>query len=348
MTNGKFKFLRRLGAGNFGEVVLAFDSHLAVQRALKIVSPMNISNISNFFSEAQTLREVQNPHVVRVFEADRLPDGKIYIAMEYLRRGSIEDQVKGGSMLLTRAINYMCDALKGLEYVHEKGKLHRDVKPSNILIDDYNRGRLSDFGLAISYGKYTYPSTKGYVYHIAPETIKKNEVSVGTDIYQAGVTLYRMVNGDSFLPIFKNKSKLEKAVLRKKFPNRNSYKIYIPNSLKRAINKAISVNPNERYKSAEEFRRALERIEIRCNWEEDFVKNGIIWSGSYGRRHKNQFYVEVRFLNIFKKRYDVLTLRGRSKNKLMKISKYCRKNVSKRDALKFARKVLLTFSSGRL
>jgi serine/threonine protein kinase len=347
MADSKFQFIKRLGAGAFGEVALYYDSNLGVQRALKIIPPENISNMTNFFAEAQTLIEVKNPHVVEVYEADRLDDGKIYIAMEYLKRGSVEDQVKGGSMPISSAINYMCDALKGLEYVHEKGKLHRDIKPSNILIDDHNRGRLSDFGLAISYDQYCYPTMQGYVHHVAPEIISKNKADARTDIYQAGVTLYRMVNGDSFLPSFKNKKDLAYAITKGKFPNKDNYRIYIPNNIKKIINRAMSINPDDRYQSAEEFRRALERVNIKCNWTEELIKNGKIWRCTYGRRDKEPFCIEVQYIRISKNKYSVIILKGKSKSTLMKMKRYCKENISEKSALLFARKVLLKYIEGK-
>jgi serine/threonine protein kinase len=348
MAESKFQFIKRLGNGAFGEVLLVFDNNLGVQRALKIIPPENISEMTNFFAEAQTLNEVRNPHGVEVYEAGKFDDGKIYIAMEYIKRGSVEDQVKGGSMLLSSAINYMCDALKGLEYVHDKGKLHRDIKPSNILIDDRNRGRLSDFGLSISYDQYCYPSMQGYAHHIAPETILKNKVDVRTDVYQAGVSLYRMVNGDYFLPPFKNKDELAHAITSGKFPDRNKYKIYIPKKLIKIINKAMSIDPKERYQSAEEYRRALESVKIKCNWTEELVMNGIVWRCGYGPREKGSYCIEVQYLHVSKSKASVITLKWKSKATLQKLKKYSKEGISPESAIAFAQKVLLKFTEGKI
>ncbi len=130
----KFHFQKRLGAGRFGEVWLATDVGLGIERAVKLIPLSRIITPRNFFQEAQTLKEVEHPNVVRAEETGPHNDGRIYIAMEYLPRGSLEDEAEGAYIDLTRAKRVMIDVLRGLEHAHRHGILHRDIKPGNILI----------------------------------------------------------------------------------------------------------------------------------------------------------------------------------------------------------------------
>jgi serine/threonine protein kinase len=106
-----FDFEERLGAGYFGEVWLATDTGLNARRAVKLISPNRVLNPGNFFHEAQMLKSVEHANVVRVEETGTIDDQRIYVAMEYLRKGSLEDEAKGSYVDLTRAKRLMIDVL---------------------------------------------------------------------------------------------------------------------------------------------------------------------------------------------------------------------------------------------
>ena len=124
-----FDFKEKIGAGNFGEVWLATDMGLNADCALKCIPTENIINQDNFFQEAQILKATEHPNIVEVKETNMLSDGRVYVAMEYLERGSLEDEARGAYVHLKRAKRVMIDVLRGLEYAHSKGIIHRDVKP---------------------------------------------------------------------------------------------------------------------------------------------------------------------------------------------------------------------------
>ena len=99
---GGFDFRERLGAGHFGEVWLVTDTGLNAECALKLIPPTKVLNPQNFFQEAQVLKAVEHPNIVRVHETGTLSDGRLYVAMEYLPKGSLEDEAKGVYLPLTR------------------------------------------------------------------------------------------------------------------------------------------------------------------------------------------------------------------------------------------------------
>jgi len=127
-----FDFKKRLGSGYFGEVWLAIETGLGHQIALKCIPPDRIVNQGNFFQEAQALKASEHANIVRVYDTGTLGDGRIYVSMEYLRRGSVEDEAKGAPLAVSRAKRLMVDVLRGLGHAHEQGIVHRDIKPASL------------------------------------------------------------------------------------------------------------------------------------------------------------------------------------------------------------------------
>ncbi len=139
---------------------------------------------------------------------------------------------------------------------------------------------LSDFGLATRLKTGKIASPQGYVYHIAPETIEQGITDERTDIYAAGVTLYRLLNGDEYLPSFGGASGYANAILDGTFPKRSHYRLFIPRNLKIVVNRAMNVDPDQRYQSATDFRHALEAIHIGADWVENPTPSGTEWTAN--------------------------------------------------------------------
>ncbi len=276
-----FDFLKRLGAGYFGEVWHALDTGLGCEVALKCIPPDKIINSTNLHQEAQTLKASEHANIVRVTETGTLDDGRVYVSMEYLPKGSVEDEASGALLGLPRAKKLMTDVLRGLGHAHRQGIVHRDVKPANIMIGNSNEGKLSDFGLAVpDIGSVDASQFKQYQYrlHLAPEVRGFTDYTPVSDVYACGITLYRLVNGDTYLPSID----LAEATLRARrgeFPPRDTYREFVPSSLRGMINKALSVDPSDRYQTADEMRHALEQQKLLVSWQERKTPRGTIWFG---------------------------------------------------------------------
>jgi len=262
-----YERLERLGAGNFGEVWLVYDQALAVKRAVKYIPRSRIQDPTNFYKEPQTLMALRHENIVRVEDAGRLPDNSLYVAMEYLKRGSIEDIFKGRPIPLTRAFAIIADVCWALEFAHQKAYIHRDIKPANILIAQNNRAKLSDFGLATRVPRGETASPYGYLTHVAPEVLRTSKTSKSSDIYALGVTAYRLVNGDAYLPHTSDPTDIQDLILTGEYPDRNHYRPYIPNKIKRVINQCMAFSKTDRFSAASEFRKALEKIKFHCDWK---------------------------------------------------------------------------------
>ncbi len=340
-----FDWKKRLGNGAFGEVWLAIDRALNVERAVKTILPSKIPDSQNFFREAQLLKEAEHYNIVKVHEAGTLEDDRIYVSMEYLGKGSIEDESKGGFVHLTRAKRIIVDVLRGLEFAHSKGIIHRDIKPANILIGNNGEGKLSDFGLAVKMEKdFFMPSAREYLYiiHFAPEIFKTNKFTVLSDLYAVGITFYRLINGDSYLPpldLFEARKRGQKGEI----VDRGKYRIFIPQSIKQFVHKAIEPNPNRRYQSANEMRRALEKINIERNWDEALLENYTIWTSS-----KQNKILRLTLAVDNNRKHYIIFEKGTTKNSLRRVSQLCSGKLSKRVAERKCSSILKKIVSGNL
>jgi serine/threonine protein kinase len=339
-----FQLIRRLGSGYFGEVWLAHDAGLDHPYALKLIPPDKVINPKNFYQEAQTIKAVEHPNVIHVYETGDMDDGKVYIKMEYLKNGSLEDEASGAHLALTRVKKLMVDILRGLEYAHSKSIVHRDIKPANILIGNSKEGKLSDFGLSLpDLSKIDISTLKKYQYwmHLAPEVDKLADYNFLSDIYSCGMTLYRLVNGDTFLPTVVPKD-LREQIKAGKFPNRNNYREFIPISLKKIINKALNLNPADRFKSAEAMRHALEQTPLGINWNETLLTNGMRWVTS----HDHETIEVIRIKNK-KGAWDVETKKGKNLSELRKINRLCVEGANLTQATQHTKRVLQDFVIGK-
>lgn len=340
-----FDFKKRLGSGYFGEVWHAIDTGLNAECALKCIPRDKVINQDNFFQEAQVLKAAEHANIVQVKDTGELADGRIYVAMEYLKHGSLEDEASGGLIKLSRARQLMIDLLRGLQYAHSQSIVHRDIKPANILIGDAKEGKLSDFGLALpDFSKLNLSSVKQYQYilHLAPEVAKFTDYDFLSDIYACGVTFYRLVNGDNYLPPVPPNVARSMAISGQ-FPDRSKYRSFVPRNFRQVINTALNVDPSSRYQSAEEMRRAIERLVACIDWEEDIVSSGTRWRGENDKAHEILLYEDAS-----SKTWGVEVKRGRTYSSLRRVTDLCKVGMKQADALKFASKLMQDHVTGKV
>jgi len=264
----KFKVIDFLGNGNFGFVFQAFDPLLKADRAIKLIQVPKPEKFVEAVKEAQTLEACRHKHIVDVKEVDVFVyDGApcVYIAMEYLAKGSIQKHLENRFVSINESLNIISEALLGLEHAHNNNVLHRDIKPGNILFGDNGEAKLSDFGLALDY--HVDPSdTLGYRPHQPLEVIDGSPMDKLSDIYATGMTLYRLINNVPVMEFnFSSKDEWRAAVKRGRYPDRN-YQLHVPKKIKSIVNKAINNDPSKRYQSASEFRQALEKSVLSIDW----------------------------------------------------------------------------------
>jgi len=186
---------QRIGEGGVGEVWRARHTRLERPVALKIILPHLVrdENIhSRFLREAENMANLRHPHIVRIY--DFFPFNDIeYLVMDYIEGGSLQNRLSRlGRLPLTDALHISRDILDALDFAHRKQIIHRDVKPSNILLAADSHGYLGDFGIALVLGKTRvtrFGTNVGTLEYMSPEQIHGEELDHKTDVYRFGCVL---------------------------------------------------------------------------------------------------------------------------------------------------------------
>lgn len=267
----KYHLVQKIGGGEFGEVWIADDRAINNRFAVKLLDQERCS-IDERLLEAQIGNRLNHPNVVNIKNADVVGFGKpptpvVIIAMPFYANGSVASKVNAANFLdLDKALKCLIDVLRGLEYLHENGYYHCDIKPQNILIGDNNECILTDYGITCHSPTHEAVTPRSlYLPHAAAESITVNRYDARTDIYQLGLTAFRLVNGISTVKekFEKDRNAFRQLILDGKVITGTDFQPYVPHRLRRIILKAASVKPDERYQSALEMRRELEKIDLR-------------------------------------------------------------------------------------
>jgi serine/threonine-protein kinase len=202
---GRYVILDRLGKGTRGRVFKAQHRLMGRLAALKVIAPRiasGASSIARFYREMRLIGRLDHPNVVRAFDADQVGD-LLYIVMEYVAGRSLE-QVLAERVLLPAAkvVDYMAQAALGLAHAHERGIVHRDVKPSNLLLSDGGQVKILDLGLSAlmeTDGAASFATAAGRivgtVHYMSPEQAIAQNLDGRSDLYSLGCTMYQLLSG---------------------------------------------------------------------------------------------------------------------------------------------------------
>src|SRR5262245_1471604 len=194
--SGRYRLEERLGTGGMGQVWLARDTQLDRHVALKLLG--TDADPLRFEREAQAIASLSHPNICRLYDYGSA-GGRVYMVFEYLPGGTLEDRLAGGGPLDDReSERIVAEVAAGLAHAHDRGLIHRDLKPTNIVFDDEGRAKIADFGIARVAGKDTLTEAgtlMGTAAYMSPEQAQGGPVTPASDVYSFGVLLYRTLTG---------------------------------------------------------------------------------------------------------------------------------------------------------
>ncbi|RME01110.1 MAG: tetratricopeptide repeat protein [Calditrichaeota bacterium] len=293
-----YKILEEIGRGGMGVVYKAEDIKLKRTVALKFLSPMVVGSEeekTRFYHEAQAAAALDDSNICAVHEIEEWeePQGgkQTFIVMAYVEGQSLKEKIASGPLKITEAVAIAIQIAQGLQAAHEKGIVHRDVKPANILLTTRGQVRITDFGLAKLAGRTKVTqtgTTLGTAAYMSPEQARGEPVDQRTDIWSLGVVLYEMLTGQ--LPF---KGEYEQAILYSIMNDDpeppTALRSGVPMELERIVLKALAKNPDERYQHVDDLLTDLRRVQIQTEKHPSFKQSEKRFTPK--KRDRKKFFV---------------------------------------------------------
>ncbi|MHB8969225.1 MAG: serine/threonine protein kinase [Pirellulaceae bacterium] len=199
---GRHRVRRKLGAGAFASVYLAWDAQLQRDVAVKVPHPARLDDVharQRFLEEARAIARLEHPRIVAVYDASELADGTVVLVMQYVAGPSLRQTLDAGPMPVAQACNLLADVADAVDAAHHAGVIHRDLKPSNMLLDESLQPHVCDFGLALQESRQheCRGECAGTLAYMAPEQLRgeAHQLDGRADIWAVGVVLYEALTG---------------------------------------------------------------------------------------------------------------------------------------------------------
>lgn len=266
-TFGHYELVCELGRGGMGVVYQARQKNLDRTVALKMVLASHLASeqqLRRFESEGRAAASLRHANIVRLLDSGQI-EGQPYLAMDYIAGQNLARRLQQGPLELDAAARLVCDVARAVDYLHKQGIVHRDVKPSNILLDEEGQPYLTDFGLAKLLAADSHLTGTGVAAgtpsYMAPEQAagQPSDVTPLCDVYSLGAVLYELITGR---PPFQAASAIDVLiqVLESEPVHPRQLNPAIPRSLATICLKCLEKQPTARYASAGELADDLERF----------------------------------------------------------------------------------------
>ena len=268
---GRYHIIEPLGEGGMAVVYKAYDTHLECEVAVKVIRTENLPQsgveraLKRFEREAKAVARLNHPNIVKVTDYGE-EDGKPYLVMPFLPGGTLKQLIRErGQIPWQEAARILIPIAEALAYAHEEKVIHRDIKPSNILLTRSGQPMLTDFGVAkIIEDEATQDltgtsATVGTPEYMAPEQITSKTVDARADLYSLGVVFYEMVTGRKPFEADTPMAVLVKHA-SEPLPRPSQYNKNLPLNIENILIKALTKKPEDRYQSADEIRKALQKL----------------------------------------------------------------------------------------
>ncbi|MDL9978204.1 serine/threonine-protein kinase [Microbacterium sp. ASV49] len=261
-----FRYLDVLGSGGFADVFL-YEQELPRRNvAVKVLLTDRISSssVQEFTDEANVMAMLStHPAIVTIYQAGVSRDGRPYLVMEYCPKPNLQARYRREAFSVAESLRVGIQVAAAVETAHRAGVLHRDIKPANILVTEYNRPALTDFGIASTSGAAGESAGLSIPWS-PPESFADTPRSdARSDVYALGATVYSLLAGRSpfELPGQRN-SGVDLIERIETLPLPAIGRADIPSSLQYALERSMAKNPADRYESALAFARALQTVQI--------------------------------------------------------------------------------------
>ena len=265
-----FTYISLLGSGGFSDVYLYEQDRPRRKVAVKVlVSDLKTEGARRRFeSEANLMAQLSShPYIVTIYEAEVTDDGHSYLAMEYCSRPSLDVRYRRQRFSVDEVLAIGIQVASAVETAHRAGIAHRDIKPANVLVTDYNRPALTDFGISGTLAGGSDDDSGMSIPWSPPEQFRDGAVDgVMVDVWALGATLYTLLAGRSpFVMPGTDNSQRELINRISNLPLPRLGRADVPGSLELALSTAMAKSPQSRYSSAHAFALALQRIQAELN-----------------------------------------------------------------------------------
>jgi len=269
-TLGHYRIVEKIGAGGMGEVYRAHDEKLERDVALKVLPAGMLADEAarkRFRREALALAKLNHPNIETIYEFAS-QDGVDFLAMELVAGVTLGQKLTGGPLSDKEVLQLGAQIVEGLNAAHEKGIVHCDLKPANVMVSSSGRAKVLDFGLA----KFLHTANDssitesaadmaaaGTLPYMSPEQLRGERVDARSDIYGAGTLLYEMSTGQRPFPET-NPPRLIEAILHKEPNPPSAINRKVPSGFDSLVLKSLDKQPERRYQSAKELAVDLGRL----------------------------------------------------------------------------------------
>ncbi len=262
VVDGRYQVIGHVGTGGMAEVYCAQDLQLGRKVALKVLHERFAADaefVERFRREASSAAGLQHQHVVSVYDRGEW-DGTSYIAMEYVPGRTLKQLVVDeGPLAAQRAVDLTVQILRAARFAHRRGIIHRDFKPQNVIVDDEDRAKVTDFGIARA-GASDMTQTgsiMGTAQYLSPEQAQGHAVTARSDLYSIGIVLYELLTGrvpfEAEAAVTIALKQVSEAPLPPSHVNPN-----VTPELEAVVLRALAKDPADRFADADEFIAALE------------------------------------------------------------------------------------------
>src|SRR5215208_3819137 len=259
VLDNRYDVGRTLGSGGMGEVFLAHDRVLGRDVALKVLRTQYAGDsefAERFKREARSAASLSHPNIVQVYDRGETEEGSSYIAMEYVPGGTLKEKIVGDGPLGAReAAALGAQVAEALGAAHERGMVHRDIKPQNVLLTDRGDAKVADFGIARAGSSVTISRTgsvMGTAGYMSPEQALGEPATPKSDLYSLGVVLFEALTGElpytADNPIVVSMKHVNEPVC----PPREIDPT-VPEGMNALVTRLMAKDPEDRYASAEEL-----------------------------------------------------------------------------------------------